>query len=211
MRFIGTQTNEYLTTPGDRDAHLLVRVSCRDRATGAINPLGLWTGVQSRAFVIGGVTETYFGGSAIVAIPQITRSAGLDVRLHSLTLSRQHSAVRELLEVRDIRHARIEIFRALFAPETGQLVAEPHLEFDGFVDTLDGAHGLGKPDEVGLKFSTFLHLLTRSLPLNYSLASSQRAGDEILKYAAISGQHQVYWGEKRHDDPAAGVFQRLGK
>lgn len=200
MRYHGDATNAYLTTPGDRDAHILVRISCRNRTTGAVEPVGFWTGSQARDFVITGDVHTYYGAGAILNVPQITRAAGLDVRAHSIVLSRSHAAVRQMLDVKDPRHARFQMHRALFNTTTGALVAEPHLEFDGFFDVPDGTQGGSSGDELTCKFVTIIHQLTRSLPNTYSAASSQQSGDNILKYAAISGRHQVWWGEKRFSD-----------
>lgn len=203
MRFHGVLTNDYLATPGDRDAQILVRIGCRNRTSGAVEPVGLWTGNQARSFLINGTERTYYGAGSILDVPQITRSIGLDVRLHSIVLSRAHAAVRQLLEVCDPRHASFEMHRALFDTKTGALITEPHLEFEGFFDVPDGTHGGQSGDEVACKFATIIHQLTKTLPLNYSAASSQRADDQILKYAAISGRHQVWWGERKMTDQGA--------
>lgn len=202
MRFHGILTNDYLSTAGDRDAHILVRIGCRNRTTSVVDPVDFWTGSQTRAFTIDGETRTCAGAGAILDVPQITRPTGLDVRLHTIKLSRSHAAVKEMLEVRDPRHASFQIHRALFNVTTGALVTEPHLEFDGFFDVPDGTHGGQSGDELACKFSTILEALTKPLPLNYSDATGQRANDRILRYAAISGRHQVWWGEKRLSDDA---------
>lgn len=199
MRDLGDDTNAYLTTPGPRAAELLIWVKCRNRDTGTVQPVGLWTGPQAADFTIDAETRTYYGAGAVVSVPAINCAVGLDVRLSTLKLSRWSPAVELMLDTRDPRHAAIEIRRAVYDLQTGVLVAEPAIVFDGFVDTPEArSAGIGGAADVDLKIAPVTAALSLTSPLNYADETARmNADDRILRYASVSGQPTVWWGEKR--------------
>lgn len=199
MRDVGSALNTHLSTPGPRMAEILLWVRCRNRATGTVEPVGLWTGPTAMDFNIGGEVRTYYGNGAITSDPRVTNATGLDVRLASIGLSRLHDAVRLMLDTRDPRNAPAEIRRANYDPATGALIDEPVLVFDGKVNVPEAkSGGLGASHEVALKLAPVTELLTYTLALNWSDETGRLNGDDrILRYAVVSGQATVWWGANR--------------
>jgi hypothetical protein len=103
----------------------------------------------------------------------------------------------------DPRNAPVEIHRALFDPETLQLIAEPHRLFKGWIDKLKDT----RPEEGGqatveLSLVSTARALTRTLTARISDASQQRRSDDrALRYADVAGEVDVAWGEDRAAPP----------
>ena len=179
-------------------AELLVWIEARNRTTGAPEPLGLWTGGDARAFQIGAENRTYQGAGALLEVGPRVTDRELSVQTTRLRLHRTDAAVRQALAVYDPRHAPVEIHRALFDPERGTLVAEPHLVLRGMINkvlpTRGAVDGEGYTE---VAVVTDARRLTATLPLTYSDDWLQSAtGDRGLRYIDISGAVAVKWGEK---------------
>jgi hypothetical protein len=180
-------------------ARILVWAVARNRSTGAPESLGLWTGAQDRSFTIGGTPRTYAGAGSIMEIPPIVSQAGIAVRMQRISLSPLSPQVAALIRTYDARFAAIEIHRAMFDPVTGLLVAEPHRLFKGIIDEvtlpIDPKTGEVRCD---VTIASSARFLTRTLPLKRSDATQQRRlGDRFLRYVDVSGEVDVYWGERR--------------
>lgn len=177
---------------------ILVWVTARNRSTGAPEALGVWNGGYDRAFTINGGTRTYVGAGALMAVPSLTYEVGLNVRMQRLSLSPINAGVAALIRTYDCRLAPIEIHRAVFDPVTTQLVSEPHRLFKGIVDELEVPVDAKGESRCEMTVAGSARYLTRTLTLKRSDASQQlRSGDRFLKYADVSGEVDVYWGEKR--------------
>jgi len=193
-------------------ARILIWAVARNRDTGADESLGLWTGAQDRSFTIAGVPRTYVGAGAIMDIPPIVSQSGIAVRMQRFSLSPLSPAVATLIRTYDARFAGIEIHRALFDPVTGLLVSEPHRLFKGIIDevavTTDPRSGESRCD---VTVASSARYLTRTLPLKRSDASQQRrSGDRFLRYVDVSGEVDVYWGEKRPATAKGGTKEGGG-
>lgn len=180
-------------------ARLLVWVVARNRGTGLPEALGLWTGLEARAFTIGGAARTYQGAGGLMNVPPIQMAGGLAVRMHRLALSPISQEVIDLVRTYDARFAPVEVHRALFDPVTGALVDEPHRLLKGFVDEVEET----TPEaggEAGLEVvvASSARLLTRRLALKRSDETQRlRGGDRFRRYVDVSGEVDVYWGERR--------------
>lgn len=177
---------------------ILFWITARNRTTGLPEQLGLWNGGYDRSFTIGGVPRTYVGAGALMQVPPLVYQVGLSVRMQRMTLSPIDATVAAMIRTYDSRLAPVEIHRATFDPVTTALVSEPHRLFKGLVDELEvSTDGKGEVRcEVTLASSA--RYLTRTLTLKRSDASQQlRSGDRFLKYADVSGEVDVYWGEAR--------------
>lgn len=171
----------------------------RNRGTGLPEALGLWTGADDRTFTIGGISRAYVGAGSVMEVPPLAAQSGIAVRMQRLSLSPINEAVATLIRTYDARFAAIEVHRALFDPLTGLLVSEPHRVFKGIIDEV----GLPTDPQSGetrcdVTVASSARFLTRTVPLKRSDASQQRrSGDRFLRYADVSGEVDVFWGEKR--------------
>lgn len=186
-------------------ARVLVWVVARNRGTDLPESLGLCTGAQDAEFTINGTPRMYYGAGPLLDVPLVVSQVGLGVRMQRVVLSPLSDPVADLIRTYDSRFAAVEIHRALFDPVTGLLVAEPHRLFKGIIDempvTRDAKSGENKCD-VSLASSS--RYLTRTLPLKRSDASMKlRSGDRFLRFADVSGEVDVYWGEKRESESSA--------
>lgn len=180
-------------------ARILIWVVARNRSSGDPEAIGLWTGADDRSFTIAGDARTYVGAGSVMGVPPMVSQTGLTVRMHRLTLSPINEAVAAMIRTYDARFAAIEIHRALFDPVTSALVSEPHRVFKGIIDEVelpvDPEQGETRCEVTAASSARYL---TRTLTLKRSDASQQRrSGDRFLRYADVSGEVDVYWGEKR--------------
>lgn len=202
MRSFDAPTLAALQNRTERMMRVLVWVTARNRGTGLPEELGLWNGGYDRSFTIGGVPRKYVGAGALMQIPPLVYQVGLTVRMQRLSLSPIDAAVAELIRTYDTRLAPIEIHRAVFDPSTTLLISEPHRLFKGIVDEMEVTVDAKGEAGCDVTVASSARFLTRTLTLKRSDASQQlRSGDRFLRYADVSGEVDVYWGEKR---PAGG-------
>lgn len=187
---------------------ILFWVTARNRTTGLPEELGLWNGGYDRTFTIGGDTRAYVGAGALMQVPPLVYQVGLSVRMQRLSLSPIDATVAALIRTYDCRLAPIEIHRATFDPITTQLVSEPHRLFKGLIDELEVTTDPKGETRCEVTVASSARYLTRTLTLKRSDASQQlRTGDRFLRYADVSGDVDVYWGENR---PSTGSSSRSG-
>lgn len=197
MRDYDAATAARIADLGAVVARHLVWIEAKNRDTGATEAAGFWNGLDERDFTIGGETRTYTGAGALMSIEPIRAGVGLDVRMHQLALSEITPEVAQAVRGYDARLAPIEVHRALFDPETGALVAEPHRVLVGTVDEIsipDPAEGGSAP--LTLTVADASRAGTRALAVRKSDAA-QRAVDPTdrgREYAAISGAVKIFWG-----------------
>ncbi|MFN3575364.1 MAG: hypothetical protein ACK4TJ_00030 [Tabrizicola sp.] len=189
------------------NSRILIWATARNRNTDAPESLGLWTGAQDETFTIDGSPRVYVGAGSVMEIPAMTAQSGVAVRMQRFSLSPLSEEVAALIRTYDPRFGSIEMHRALFDPVTGVLVAEPHRIFKGIIDEIDlPVDPTSGEVRCNVTVASSARFLTRTLPLKRSDASQQlRSGDRFLRYAKVSGEVDVYWGEKR---PAGGSVGR---
>lgn len=196
MRSYSAPELTYLQSRTGYIAKALLWFSARNRTTNAAETLGVWTGDDDQAFSIGGVTRVYFGAGAVVGLDPLAYSVGLMVRSQRVRLPSFSAQAQQLIMGYDLGLAPAEIHRALFYPESGQLVAEPRRLWKGFVDKAPlptAAKDGDAPAEIVL--ASTARALTQGLTLTHSDATQQlRGGDRFLKYATISGVVKTPWG-----------------
>lgn len=198
MRDFDAPTLAALQNRSERMLRVLVWVTARNRGTGLPEELGLWNGGYDRSFTINGVPRTYVGAGALMQIPPLVYQVGLNVRMQRLTLSPIDTAVANLIRTYDSRLAPIEIHRAVFDPTTTTLVSEPHRLFKGIVDEMEVTTDPKGETRCEVTVASSSRYLTRTLTLRRSDESQKlRSGDRLLKYADVSGEVDVYWGERR--------------
>jgi len=187
---------------------ILFWITARNRGTGLPESLGLWNGGYDRSFTIGGNARTYVGAGALMQVPPLVYQVGLDVRMQRLSLSPIDATVGAMIRTYDSRLAPVEIHRATFDPVTGVLISEPHRLFKGLIDELEVVTDPKGEVRCEVTVASSARYLTRTLTLKRSDATQQlRSGDRFLRYADVSGEVDVYWGENR---PAGGTGTPFG-
>lgn len=212
MRSFDAPTLAAVQNRSEIAVRVLIWVMARNRGTGAVEALGVWNGGYDRQFTIGGVPRTYVGAGALMGVPPLTYEVGLNVRQTRLTLSPIDDAVGALIRTYDCRLAPMQIHRAVFDPVTTALVSEPHRLFKGIVDELEVTRNAKGEVACEMVVAGSARYLTKVLTLKRSDASQQlRSGDRLLKYADVSGEVDVWWGEGREGAKSNFVPPKLGK
>ncbi|MER2507812.1 MAG: hypothetical protein ABTQ27_03535, partial [Amaricoccus sp.] len=118
----------------------LVWIEARNRATGAVEGLGLWTGEEDEEITVqdrwtgATVTRLFRGAGGLLGVEGIEQRAGFAVRPVTLRLSVIDPTVIAAVRLYDPRNARTQIWRRTYAGETGLAVGHPEARFKGFVD-----------------------------------------------------------------------------
>lgn len=199
MKSLDPATIAYLSDPGGKQVRVLAYVWAKRRDTGAVEEMGLWSGVDDRSFAIDGGARVYYRAAGLMQMDEILMQPGTDVAFTAFRLSPIDPAVKLLLNNYDLRFAPVEIHRALFWPETGALVAAPDRLFQGWID--------GAPTsepEPGADAELTLSLASANLALSRTMAfkksdpaqSAARLGDRFRRYVDV-GSVIVPWGERR--------------
>jgi hypothetical protein len=177
----------------------MVHVWAENRATGLVEGLGLWSGEQDRVFTIRGQSRSYYRAAGMLAVDEIVAQPGTDVFMTTVTLSPIDTAVRALAGGYALRFAPVEIHRALFWPDTGELVAEPVRLFKGWIDKAPTElPEVGNTAELKITLASAARALSRTLPFKKSdpALSAARSGDRFRRYTDV-GSVLVPWGEAR--------------
>lgn len=178
-------------------ARFLVWVNARRRNDNVIESIGLWTGDDDQAFVIDGVSRSYFGARQIMSVPPIVGDIGLDVRMLEITLATT-PAVEQAVRGYDPSLQRIEIHRAVFDLDTRNLVAPPTRVFLGTVDEtpIESAE-VGGTGSIRLVCASLARNLTRTAPLKRSNAAlrARAPSDGFRKYVVDANTWRVPWGQ----------------
>ncbi|MBD3787220.1 MAG: hypothetical protein IE922_09655 [Sphingomonadales bacterium] len=190
-------TATYFTTQTRMHARVLFWVRALNRMTGALETLGIWNGDDHREFTIAGETRTYYGAGSLLSVDPIVSRTGLEVRRHQMTLSPLSAEVQTLIRGYDARFAPVELHRALFDPDTHNLIDEPHRRFAGYIDKVKLKSGpKGSKVTVELTLASSARALTVALSRKRS-AETLRArapGDGFRKYADVAGVITTPWG-----------------
>lgn len=203
MRIYDSSTGTYLAARAGVIARTLVWVTARNRATNADESAGFWNGLDDRTITAGGQARLYHGAGALMAVEGVTAGIGLDVRVVQVSLSPLAPEVAQTLRGYDPRLAPVEIHRALFDLDSGAIVGTPHRIFRGEVSELSIVTGENASATLSLVSAS--RVLTRSVHAYRSDASMRaRSGSDLFRrYSDISGEVDVWWGQKRRVSEAA--------
>jgi hypothetical protein len=197
MRSLSPATQAWLQARQPMHAHALVWILARNRGTGQTESIGFWTGDDHAAFVIDGEARTYFGAGAVLNIDPIRRKAGLQVTTQRASLSGITPETQMALRGYDVRHARVEIHRALFDPDTRQLLDAPHRLFRGWIDRLKiKTPAKGEAGVAEVELASAARALTTPSSRKRSDASlrARASGDGFRKYASQADAVETPWG-----------------
>lgn len=199
MRVFDVATTQALAQGGGAVARMLVYVWALNRTSGEIEEMGLWSGSQDRTFTIRGASRVYTRAAGMLGLDEIIAQPGTDVMFTQLMLSSVDPAVWQLLEAYEPRFAPVEVHRALFHPLSGDLVAEPHRVFRGWIDKAPRpTPEVGGDAEMKISLASANRGLTRGLPFAKSdpALAQARSGDRFRRYTDV-GTVMTPWGEAR--------------
>lgn len=184
-------------------AHQLVWITGRNRATGATQTLGLWTGDDHQDIVVDGQTRSYYGAGSLIAVDPIRAGVGTDVRTTKARLSPLAPEVEMEIRGYDVRQAPVEIHRLVIDPVTMQPVGTPVLRLRGWVNKIEiKTAGDGGEGSCELSLVSSARAGTRKLALKKSDASGRLrklpggGEDRFFQFADISGAVPIKWGSK---------------
>lgn len=178
---------------------VLFWIEARNRSTGALETMGLWTGMDVRTFTVEGTARQYSGAGAVLDVPAIQSQAGLSIQMQSAALNILTPEVEQLIRGYDARQAPVEVHLALFDPDTNALLSISRV-FKGWLDQApikDGAKG--GTSSLSASLASNARILTRTVPLRVSEAGHRRAypNDRWFRYIDVSGSVPVWWGQKK--------------
>lgn len=196
MRTFSPATSAYFASRAAFVGHVLIWFRAKNRATLATETIGFWTGADHQVFTIGGEDRTYYAAGTMLKVDQIRRVAGLKVRSQRVTFSQVSPEAQLAVRGYDIRHAPVEMHRALFDPLSHTLIDEPHVLLRGYVDkapiTTPAKGGAG---QLVVEIASAGRALTKPLSRFRSNASMEatRPGDGFRKYASVAEVKETPW------------------
>jgi hypothetical protein len=179
--------------------HHFFWIEARDRETGAVQTVGMWTGRGAQNFTIDGEVRLYLGVGSLVRMPDITVAEGLVVQAHQFELSAMTSQFSQAVDVYDPRHAQITVHEGFAHPQTDVLFDNPERIYQGVLDTLDIPED--ERSTAVMSVVSKIEFLTRTLSDKKSDAvqslrlTSEGVADRFRKYASTSGLSGDYWGQ----------------
>lgn len=186
-------------------AEVLVWVSAKNRTTGAMETMGLWTGDDHSVFTIRGQDRTYYGAGNVLQVPAIQAVIGLEVRTLQVSLAAVSPEVELLVRGYDPRFAPCEIHRAEY-DDDGNLLAAPERVFKGWVNGAPiSTPAVGGSGGIALDLVSNARMLTRyGAATKSDQQQRRREGDRFRRYATLPSASTVYWGEE-HMRPGSGA------
>lgn len=197
MRTFPAATAAYFASRSAFIGHVLIWLQAKNRASGAIETIGFWTGVDHAEFNIRGETRTYYGAGGLLTMDPIRRQTGLKVRSQRISFSQIAPEVMIAVRGYDPRHAPVEVHRALYHPEREALIDEPHLILRGYLDKLRlTTPEKGGSGTVAFEVATAGRALTKPVSRFRSDATlrARAPTDAFRKYATLSDAVEVKWG-----------------
>jgi len=188
-------------------AETLVWVSAKNRVTGAVETMGLWTGDDHLPFTIRGQERVYYGAGNVLQVPPIQAVIGREVRTIQVSLAATSPEVELLVRGYDPRFSPCEIHRAEY-DEDGELLAEPERVFKGWVNGAPiSTPAVGGSGSISLELVSNARMLTRyGAATKSDQVQRRRQGDRFRRYATLPSASTVYWGEE-HIRPGSGAVQ----
>ena len=197
MRTFSTATAAYFASRSAFVGHVLVWLQGRNRTTDEVETIGFWTGVDHAEITIRGQLRTYYGAGALLKMDPLRRQTGLKVRSQRISFSQVSPEVMIAVRGYDIRHAPVEVHRALYHPETDVLIDEPHPILLGYIDKINlPTPAKGESAAVTMEVATAGRALTKPVSRFRSDASlrARAAGDGFRRYATLADMAEVEWG-----------------
>lgn len=174
-------------------------VRAKDRETGALVDMGLWSGDEDLAVSVesptGGLTSRVYLGGCNLAIDGIQYVADLTDNSVTVAVSQIADATQALVRGTDVRLAYCEIHST--AMNGGAFASPPQLQWVGVVDdVVIATPEVGGDGNMG--FTVRSELMAQLTAINPAKSSDshqkrRRAGDEFSKYSGSIKARKVQW------------------
>ncbi|MDA3888700.1 MAG: hypothetical protein PF443_07850 [Allgaiera sp.] len=210
MRTLGTNTTAMLQSRRGIIARPLLWIVAKDRSTGAATPIGFWGGPDNETITIDGVDRVYYGAGNLIGLDAITYQTGLTVRMQRVTMSSLSAEAQQALRTYDPRFAAVEVHRAFYDLDNGNLLDTPQKVFSGWIDQAPIATpAKGGQASASLTLSGQEQIFTRTLSVVKSQAAlaGRSSTDTFRKYADLAGQIEVQWGQGKQRIPQQVIRQ----
>ncbi len=199
MRSLPTAVASRMAAREPMLTEVLVWLGGRDRNTGELEYIGLWTGSDHERVSAGTEERTYYGAGSLIGMEPITQRAGIEVRQHRITISPLSDEAVQAIRIYDPRLCPIEIHEWYFDPSTMTALAPPVRVFRGnIVSAPITTPAIGGEATCDITATSDAWALTRPLTLKRSNAALQERnpGDTFRQYGDISGAVETAWGER---------------
>lgn len=197
MREFSPATAAYFADREFMSAEVLLWIKPRNRSTGVVETIGLWTGPDNTEFTIGSEIRAYYGAGNLLALDPLRRTTGINVSTHRIRVSNLTAEAQLLIRGYDPRHAEVEIHRALFDRRSNLLIDEPHVIAYGYIDKVNiSTPEAGGETTVNVDIASSARALTKGLSRYRSDASLKaRAAEDRFREAATKTEAaEVPWG-----------------
>ena len=199
MRNLPIEWTTYLAANSAVKVRQLTWITAKNRATGAPETIGLWSGEDAQIFVVDGEERTYYGSGNFIDFGQMMIESALKVRKLVATVSQISPEIDQVLRTYDPKFAPIEVHLILLSPETNNLVGPAYEVFTGWIDKFPvkrptlNSQGEGRIEMVGAT-----RLLTREISLKRSNESqrARQSNDSFFQDVGMTGQVATPWGSK---------------
>lgn len=181
----------------------LIWIEARNRISGAVEALGLWSGEDDATFSLtdawtrATVTRTFAGFGTLLEVKLPRLEVGLSVRPAIVSLGAFAPAVLQAVRQYDVRGARVQIWEATLSPESGLIIGF-ETTFKGFANRAPIKRPVpGGQAGLELTLVSTARLLAVSSPRRKSDVEQQRRnGDRIRRYKALAKSLDIAWGMK---------------
>ncbi|HWV44135.1 hypothetical protein [Pseudorhodoplanes sp.] len=179
-------------------------IIARDRESGAAVPDGYWSGIGTTVADVvdpetGNVVSRSFDGAAgLIEISAIKRVSNVSVQNFTVTLSQVADRVNELVRTYDCKLAKVQVFRALYDPETGEMIEQAECRAFGFIDDIKiTTPPEGEEGSVVLTCTTHTQEMTRANSDTRSDESQKVRSETDAFFAdtAVVGDWEMFWGK----------------
>lgn len=181
-------------------AHHLVRISAKNRTSGAEEALGLWDGEDNQTFSPGNTGPlAYLAAGRILNLPDFQYEAGLDARTYEIGLSQTDQATQIAVREYDPRFGRVLIFRTEWDAQ-GVQIGTPRLVFQGFIDgsPIETPSFGNESGGITLRIVSDAKILTH---YGYHMKSDdfqkKRNNDRFRRYSSVQTS-DIPWGMERN-------------
>lgn len=177
-------------------------LTARDRETGDPVSVGFWSGLSNvTADVLDPdtdepVTRAWYGVGALIEVSDIPAVIGVSTNDITVRMDQMDAEVNEAIRLYDCKQAGIQLFRGMFDPDSGKLVAPGFCRFVGFVDRIEvKTPAEGESGYAELTCVSHTQELLRGNPTTRSNEDQKRrsATDNFFADAAVVGT----WGPKQ--------------
>ncbi|MGN6773504.1 MAG: hypothetical protein ACTHJQ_27200 [Rhizobiaceae bacterium] len=207
MRTVDTPTYDWLVNATDKGIRPrnIIYFKVRSFDGESTEDFVFWNELDpSTVTVIDGATgntvnRNCVGDGALLSIDDIPLTSDLTIQTIKCSLSQIHETVEDMVRGYDVRLAKVQVHRALFDPQTNELVSFPLPHFMGTVDKATvGTPAAGNEGSIDFSLVSIIREMTRTNPAKKSdETQKRRSGDRFRKYNSTAGQTDVFWGLKK--------------